>query len=26
VTQIYQHRVNDLHLDAAQKMASAYWD
>lgn len=26
VTQIYQHRVNDLHLDAAQRMASAYWD
>jgi len=26
VTQIYQHRVNDLHLDAAQRMAAAYWD
>lgn len=26
VTQAYQHRVNDLHLDAAQRMASAYWD
>ena len=26
VTQIYQHRVSDLHLDAAQRMASAYWD
>lgn len=26
VTQGYQHRVNDLHLDAAQRMAAAYWD
>ena len=26
VTQIYQHRVSDLHLDAAERMASTYWD
>lgn len=26
VTQLYQHRVNELHLDAAERMASAYWD
>lgn len=26
VTQGYQHRVNDLHLDAAERMAAAYWD
>lgn len=26
VTQGYQHRVDDLHLDAAARMASAFWD
>lgn len=26
VTEIYQHRVDDLHLDAAQRMAAAFWD
>lgn len=26
VTEIYQHRVPDLHLDAAERMSATYWD
>ena len=26
ITRGYQHRVDDLHLDAAARMATAYWD